>query len=87
MLRSVGVREPGTARGTRAMLLELRTGGGDKGAQTIFPGSAHRDIGLLVRLVDDDRQEVKVSERSERVNGRGGVYYAVAMDRISFSYS
>jgi len=31
------------------------------------------EIGLLVGLVDDDRHKVKVSERSQRVNGHQGV--------------
>jgi hypothetical protein len=30
------------------MMLELRLGGGDKGAQTVFPGSVHQDTGELI---------------------------------------
>jgi hypothetical protein len=37
------------------MILELRIGGGDKGAQTVFPGSVH-ETGELIEW--DDRQDV-----------------------------
>jgi hypothetical protein len=40
---SIAFREPKTlsSNGKPNMLLELRIGGGDKGAQTVFPGSTH----------------------------------------------
>jgi hypothetical protein len=37
-----------TAKGKKAMLVELRIGGGGKGAQTVFPGSIH-ETGEIVK--------------------------------------
>ena len=35
-------------QGEEALLLELRVGGGGKGAQTVFPPSIHKDTGELI---------------------------------------
>ena len=37
------------AAGKKAMLVELRIGGGNKGAQTVFPGSVHQDTAELIK--------------------------------------
>ena len=37
----------------REMILELRIGGGDKGAQTVGPGSVHEDTGELITWEED----------------------------------
>jgi hypothetical protein len=38
---------------TKKRLVELRHGGGNKGCQTIFPGSTHQESGELIRWDDD----------------------------------
>ena len=38
---------------TKEMILELRVGGGDKGAQTVAPGSVHEDTGEPITWEDD----------------------------------
>jgi hypothetical protein len=38
---------------TKKRLIEIRHGGGNKGCQTIFPGSTHADSGELIRWDDD----------------------------------
>ena len=41
----------------KSTLLEVRIGGGDKGAQTVFPGSAHEESGELINWEEDGEPE------------------------------
>src|SRR5262249_49910161 len=49
--------DPCAKGGDKAMLLEVRIGGGGKGAQTIFPGSVHKDTGEAIGLEDGHNGE------------------------------
>src|SRR5262245_14178721 len=45
---AVRLLEPRQEGGSAATIAELRTGGGGKGAQTIFPGSTHKGTGEAI---------------------------------------
>jgi hypothetical protein len=51
---------------TNERLLELRMGGGGKGAQTVFPGSTHKDTGEPISW-DEDGEPATVTDLYQRV--------------------
>jgi Bifunctional DNA primase/polymerase, N-terminal len=55
---------------TKAMLLEVRIGGGDRGAQTVFPGSVHEDSGEPIKWEQDGDPEQVDGEELVRLAKR-----------------